>query len=81
MLILTRRIGERILIGDDTWITITGVQGGQVKIGFDVPQGVKVLREELIGTPAKAAAPVRVSGRLAAGHGPMIGHPSTHKGT
>jgi len=81
MLILTRRVGERILIGDDTWITITGVQGGQVKIGFDVPQGVKVLREELIGTPAKAAAPARIPGRLAAGHGPVIGHPLTQKGT
>jgi len=80
MLILTRRVGERIRIGEDTWVTITGVQGGQVKIGFDVPKGVKVLREELIRADSSASAIARPE-RIPAGHGPLIGHPSTQIGT
>lgn len=49
MLILTRRAGERIRVGADTWITITHIGSNQVKIGFEVPDDVHVIREELIG--------------------------------
>ena len=47
MLILTRRVGEAIKIGNDTTITVLGIQGGQVRIGFDAPKDVSVHREEI----------------------------------
>lgn len=47
MLILTRRVGERILIGDDISITVLGVRGNQVRLGFDAPAEVAVHREEI----------------------------------
>lgn len=47
MLILTRKIGETIMIGDDVTITVLGVQGGQVRIGVAAPRDVEVHREEI----------------------------------
>lgn len=47
MLILTRRIGESVNIGDNIQITILGVRGNQVRIGVDAPQDVPVHREEI----------------------------------
>jgi len=47
MLILMRRIGEKLMIGDDVTVTILGVQGSQVKIGIDAPKEVEIWREEL----------------------------------
>ncbi len=47
MLILTRRPGESVMIGNDIIVTVTGIYNGQVKIGFNVPREIKVLREEL----------------------------------
>lgn len=47
MLILTRRIGERLLIGDDISVSILGVKGNQVRVGIDAPKAVLVYREEL----------------------------------
>jgi carbon storage regulator len=47
MLILTRKHGEAIKIGDDITLTILGVNGGQVKIGVDAPRAVPVHREEI----------------------------------
>ncbi len=47
MLILTRRIGEVLRIGDDVAITVLGIKGNQVRIGIDAPKDVSVHREEI----------------------------------
>lgn len=47
MLILTRRIGETLVIGDNVKISILGVRGQQVRIGIDAPRNVSVHREEI----------------------------------
>ncbi|TWU35769.1 hypothetical protein Q31b_52040 [Novipirellula aureliae] len=47
MLVLSRKIGERITIGDDVQITITRIAGGRVTIGIDAPKSVTVRRNEL----------------------------------
>jgi carbon storage regulator len=47
MLVVTRRIGERIMIGPDVSLTILAVQGHQVRIGIDAPRDVAIYREEI----------------------------------
>ncbi len=47
MLILTRRVGESLMIGDDITITVLGVKGNQVRIGVNAPRDVAVHREEI----------------------------------
>jgi carbon storage regulator len=47
MLILTRRVGEMLMIGDDINITVLGVKGNQVRIGVNAPKDVAVHREEI----------------------------------
>jgi carbon storage regulator len=47
MLILTRRIGETLMIDDDVRVTVLGVNGNQVRIGVDAPRDVAVHREEI----------------------------------
>lgn len=47
MLILTRRVGETLMIGDDVTVTILGVKGNQVRLGVNAPREVAVHREEI----------------------------------
>ena len=47
MLILTRRVGETLMIGDEVVVTVLGVKGNQVRIGVNAPKDVAVHREEI----------------------------------
>jgi carbon storage regulator len=47
MLILTRRVGETLMVGDDVTVTVLGVKGNQVRIGVNAPKEVAVHREEI----------------------------------
>lgn len=58
MLVLTRRTGEAVHIGEDIVVRVLGVNGGQVRLGFDVPKKINVAREELL---KKTSEPVKES--------------------
>jgi len=47
MLILTRRVGESLMVGDEITVTVLGVKGNQVRIGVNAPRDVSVHREEI----------------------------------
>ena len=60
MLILTRRVGETLMIGDSVTVTILGVKGNQVRVGITAPKDVAVHREEIfqrIGREGSGPAP------------------------
>jgi len=54
MLVLTRKVGERILIGDDIVVTVLDSRGDGVRIGIDAPRGVKIQREEVVRAVTEA---------------------------
>ncbi|GHC15286.1 carbon storage regulator [Kushneria pakistanensis] len=47
MLILTRRVGETLMVGDEITVTVLGVKGNQVRLGVNAPKNVSVHREEI----------------------------------
>ena len=55
MLILTRRVGETLMIGDQVTVTVLGVKGNQVRIGITAPKDVAVHREEIFKRISKDA--------------------------
>ena len=71
MLILTRRVGETLMIGDRVSVTVLGVKGNQVRIGVNAPREVAVHREEIFDriqrehepTPPMAEIPQSNAGR------------------
>lgn len=48
MLILTRKVGERIKVGPDIWISIEEVDRGKVRVGIEAPKQIPILREEVV---------------------------------
>jgi carbon storage regulator len=66
MLVLTRKVGERVLIGDVAVIEVLEVQGRRVRFGIQAPQGVKVLRQELVTAADTQAPPGEADPPLAA---------------
>jgi carbon storage regulator len=70
MLILTRKIGETVRIGDNITVKVLALRGGQISLGFTAPNDVRIFREEVLcGT---AAAPTAAAPTAAA---PTIGEP------
>jgi carbon storage regulator len=59
MLVLTRKLMEKLFIGDDICVTVVRLEGGQVRLGIDAPREVTVVRAELV--PDRAAAHHRTS--------------------
>ena len=56
MLVLSRKVGEQILIADDVVVTVLGVTGTQVKLGIEAPRAVGIVRAEIAATPPKRSA-------------------------
>jgi carbon storage regulator len=61
MLILTRRVGETLMVGDNVTVTIFAVKGNQVRIGIHAPKDVTVHREEVYERIRSEQHPVRVT--------------------
>ncbi len=61
MLILTRRVGETLMIGDSVTVTVLGVKGNQVRVGITAPKDVAVHREEIFQRLHKDDAPTPAS--------------------
>ena len=68
MLVLTRRIEEEIIIGDDIRVTVLAIQGNTVRLGFTAPRSVRIMRPEVRARPAPGAANGTHAGS-ANGHG------------
>jgi len=66
MLVLTRRIGEMIVLGDDIELTVSGIQGGKVKLAISAPAAVRIRRSELPGLndPTRATTGSNSPGEL-----------------
>jgi len=62
MLILTRRVGETLMVGDDVTVTVLGVKGNQVRIGVNAPKDVSVHREEIYQRIQKEKEEAKQSG-------------------
>jgi carbon storage regulator len=61
MLVLTRRLMEKLFIGDDICVTVVRLEGGQVRLGIDAPRDVPVVRAELV--PERLAAQAKAGPR------------------
>lgn len=55
MLVLSRKPGQEIVIGDNIRVTVLAIHGNQVRLGFLAPTDVSICRQELLGTPAGVA--------------------------
>jgi len=76
VLVLTRKSGEKILIGDDIVITVLDARGDSIRIGIDAPRGVKIQRDEVVRAVTEAnlaasQADEKAEGRLKAVFGDL----------
>jgi carbon storage regulator CsrA len=74
MLVLTRKLNERIVIGDNIRITVVGIRGHHVRLGIEAPQDVTILRDEL----QRFAAPAGDNGAQAAAAPPPATEHALH---
>ena len=65
MLILTRRAGETLMVGDEITVTVLGVQGNQVRVGINAPKAVAVHREEIYERTQRGEGCGEYSNRIA----------------
>ncbi len=75
MLILTRRVGETVVIGNDVDVTVLGVKGNQVRIGIKAPREVSVHREEIYKRIKEEPAAERPEVRVSNGNGNGMAQP------
>jgi carbon storage regulator len=68
MLVLTRKLMEKLFIGDNICVTVVRLEGGQVRLGIDAPRDVTVVRAELV--PQRAAQRIRPAAKPAGIHYP-----------
>ncbi|GAC1468141.1 MAG: hypothetical protein NVSMB9_10510 [Isosphaeraceae bacterium] len=69
MLVLTRKLMEKLFIGEDICVTVVRLEGGQVRLGIEAPREVSVVRAELV--PDRGSAPRRPGSRVSSeGYGP-----------
>ncbi len=76
MLVLTRKLMEKLFIGDDICVTVVRLEGGQVRLGIDAPRDIRVIRGELTQRSAPAAPVRRRAARAAPPPGPVADHAS-----
>jgi carbon storage regulator len=62
MLVLTRKMNERIIIGENIRITVVGIRGNHVRLGLEAPPEITILRDELCRHPAAADIPTPPDG-------------------
>lgn len=60
MLILTRRIGEQLLIGNDIKVVVLSIKSNQIRIGIDALDDVKIMREEFLDPPTPDSGPLKL---------------------
>lgn len=62
MLILTRRVGEKVIIAEDVTVTVLAIKGNQIRIGIDAPRDVQIHREEIYERIRKEKESLKASG-------------------
>jgi carbon storage regulator len=80
MLILTRRAGERVVIGDEILVTVMGVSGHTVRLGIEAPKGVSIYREEIWLAVKEENRAAAAAGADALPGAPSGAAPSSHRG-
>lgn len=68
MLVLSRKVGESIQIGDNIFVSVVEVKGGRVRLSFDAPKDVKIIREELAPQVQPETTPVQIATVCKAAH-------------